>query len=181
MIAKQLKLTQFRNYDFETITFHPRVNAFTGLNGMGKTNILDALYYLCLGKSYFSTLDKNVIMQEMDFFRLEGSFVKKDELTSIVIKNKVGQRKEIEISGKKVETIADHVGQFLCVIIAPDDVQLILEGSEARRNLLNNTIVQADKLYLQDLMLYNNWLKRRNALLKTSAEQKNGMICLLNR
>ena len=172
MIAKQLKLTQFRNYEFETITFHSRVNAFTGLNGMGKTNILDALYYLCLGKSYFSSLDKNVIMQEKDFFRLEGHFVKNEDHPSIVVKNKAGQRKEIEISGKKVDTIADHVGQFLCVIIAPDDVQLILEGSEARRNLLNNTIVQSDKVYLNDLLLYNGLLKRRNALLKSFADQK---------
>ncbi|MBK8625357.1 MAG: DNA replication and repair protein RecF [Saprospiraceae bacterium] len=172
MIIETLKLTQFRNYDAATLIFHPQVNALTGMNGMGKTNVLDALYYLCLGKSYFSGTDKMVMMQNKDFFRVEGHFYKQNDKEIVVVKSKFGHRKEIEISGKKVEKISDHVGRFLCVIIAPDDIQMMLEGSEERRNFLNNTIVQTDKFYLDDLLLYNGLLKRRNTLLKTFADQK---------
>lgn len=142
------------------------------MNGMGKTNVLDAIYYLCLGKSYFSGSDKTVIMQDKDFFRIEATCKEYEKKEIIVIKSKAGSRKEIELSGKKVEKISDHVGRFLCVIIAPDDIQMMLEGSEERRNFLNNTIVQTDKAYLEDLLLYNGLLKRRNTLLKTFADQK---------
>lgn len=172
MIIDTLKLTQFRNYDTASMTFHPKVNALTGMNGMGKTNVLDALYYLCLGKSYFSGSDKTVIKLEKDFFRLEAKCHEDDQKEVIVVKSKLGLRKEIEISNKKVEKISDHVGRFLCVIIAPDDIQLMLEGSEERRNFLNNTIVQSNKSYLDDLLMYNALLKRRNTLLKSFAENK---------
>lgn len=166
MVVKKLKLTQFRNYEYEAIDFHARVNALTGLNGMGKTNILDALYYMCLGKSYFSTGDRNVIMQNKDFFRIEGEVERFDYPEQIVVKVQTGYKKEIISSGKKAMTISDHIGQFPVVIIAPDDVQLMLEGSESRRNFLNNTIIQSDKQYLEDILLYNALLKRRNVLLK---------------
>jgi len=167
-----LKLTQFRNYEAGNLVFHNKFNAFVGLNGMGKTNILDALYYLCLGKSYFSSGDRMVIMQSKDFFRIEGTFDTNTDMEKVVIKSQSGNRKDIEVSGKKVDRIGDHVGKFLCVMIAPADIQLMLEGSEERRNFLNNTIVQTDRNYLDDLMLYSNLLKRRNALLKSFADQR---------
>lgn len=167
-----LKLTQFRNYEASNLVFHNKFNAFVGLNGMGKTNILDALYYLCLGKSYFSSGDRMVIMQSKDFFRIEGTFDTNTDMEKVVIKSQSGNRKDIEVSGKKVDRIGDHVGKFLCVMIAPADIQLMLEGSEERRNFLNNTIVQTDRSYLDDLMLYSNLLKRRNALLKAFADQR---------
>lgn len=172
MNVQSLKLTQFRNYEAAELHFHPGINALIGLNGMGKTNVLDALYFLCLGKSYFSNTDKMVMMMDKDFFRLESIFVGDKDREIVVIKSKAGSRKEIEISGKKAERISDHVGRFLCVIIAPDDIHMMLEGSEERRNFLNNTIVQTDKAYLDDMLLYNGLLKRRNALLKSFAEQR---------
>lgn len=171
MTINALKLTQFRNYEAGNLVFHNKFNAFVGLNGMGKTNILDALYYLCLGKSYFSSGDRMVIMQSKDFFRIEGTFDTNTDMEKVVIKSQSGNRKDIEVSGKKVDRIGDHVGKFLCVMIAPADIQLMLEGSEERRNFLNNTIVQTDRSYLDDLMLYSNLLKRRNALLKAFADQ----------
>lgn len=138
----------------------------TGLNGMGKTNVLDALYYMCLGKSYFSSGDRHVIKQDMDFFRIESEVVRFDYPEQIVVKVQAGNKKEIISSGKKAETIGDHVGRYPVVIIAPDDVQYMLEGSEQRRNFLNNTIIQTDQNYLADILLYNGLLKRRNAMLK---------------
>ena len=172
MTINALKLTQFRNYEAGNLVFHHKFNAFVGLNGMGKTNILDALYYLCLGKSYFSSGDRMVIMQSKDFFRIEGTFDTNTDMEKVVIKSQSGNRKDIEVSGKKVDRIGDHVGKFLCVMIAPADIQLMLEGSEERRNFLNNTIVQTDRNYLDDLMLYSNLLKRRNALLKSFVDQR---------
>jgi len=179
LIVKNLKLTNFRNYAHADVRFHSHVNALTGKNGMGKTNILDALYYSCLGKSYFSSIDKNVILKDQDFFRIETLVDKNEGVEVIVIKNKSGQRKVIEISGKKMESISAFIGNFLAVIIAPDDVHIMMEGSEDRRNFLNNTIVQTDHGYLVDLLLYNGWLKRRNAILKTFAEQKSFNALLL--
>lgn len=172
MVISSVKLTQFRNYFSEQITFHEGINALVGLNGMGKTNVLDAIYYLCLGKSYFSSVDKMVVMQEKDFFRIEGVFDQNGTKEVVVIKSQLAHKKEIEISGKNLERIGDLVGRFLCVIIAPADIQNMLEGSEERRQFLNNTIVQTNKEYLDDLILYSNLLKRRNALLKTFAEKK---------
>jgi DNA replication and repair protein RecF len=139
---------------------------------MGKTNVLDALYYLCLGKSYFSSGDRYVIKQDEDFFRLEGDFEVDSDREVVVIKCQTGNRKEIEVSGKKCLKISDHVGSFLCVMIAPADIQTMLDGSEERRNFLNNTIVQTDRAYLEDLILYGGLLKRRNVLLKSFLEQK---------
>ncbi|MBK9736556.1 MAG: DNA replication and repair protein RecF [Saprospiraceae bacterium] len=170
MILKSLKLTHFRNYESGQLNFHNKVNAFVGMNGMGKTNILDAIYYLCLGKSYFSNGDRFIIMEDKDFFRLEAVFDTETDTEIVVIKSQSNVRKEIEVSGKKLSKIGEHVGRFLCVIIAPADIQMMLEGSEERRNFLNNTIVQTDRQYLEDLILYGNLLKQRNALLKSFAD-----------
>ncbi len=166
MIVQKLKLTHFRNYEYLAIDFHSRVNALTGLNGMGKTNVLDALYYMCLGKSYFASGDRNVVMQNKDFFRIESDVIRYDYPEQVIVKVQAGSKKEIISSGKKAEAIGDHIGHFPVVIIAPDDVQVMLEGSEARRNFINNTIIQSDSDYLADLMLYNGLLKRRNTILK---------------
>lgn len=171
MILKSLKLTQFRNYETGQLNFHSKVNAFVGMNGMGKTNVLDAIYYICLGKSYFCAGDRFVIMDDKDFFRIEAAFDTETEAEIVVIKSKSNTRKEIEVSGKKLNKIGEHVGRFLCVIIAPADIQMMLEGSEERRNFLNNTIVQTDRQYLEDLILYGNLLKQRNALLKSFADR----------
>lgn len=173
MTVRHLKLTQFRNYQTAVVDFHPNINVLTGMNGMGKTNILDALYYLGLGKSYFASGDKTVIMLDKDFFRVEGAIERGDRTEIVVIKVQSGKKKVIEISGKKLPSIGDFIGEFPVVMIAPDDVGRMLESSENRRNFINNTIVQTDKDYLKDLLLYNALLKRRNTLLKTFAKNNN--------
>lgn len=166
MVIRSLKLVQFRNYEDESFNFHPEINAIVGLNGMGKTNVLEAIYYLCIGKSYFSPSDKFVVRKNGDFFRINGTFDDGAEIKDVVIKCQAGIKKDIEVAGVKSEKISDHIGQFLCVIVAPNDIQQMLEGSEERRNFLNNTIVQSDRKYLDALMQYTQLLKHRNALLK---------------
>lgn len=171
MIIEKLKLLQFNNYDNTDISWHPKFNAITGLNGMGKTNILDAIYYLCLGRSYFNFSDRHVVQQGKDGFRLEGHFNNQGDKDILEIKAYPGKSKDIIKSGVKVKRITDHVGNFPCVIVAPADIQLMLEGSEERRKFLNNTIMQFDNHYSENLLNYSRVLKQRNALLKQFAEK----------
>ena len=172
MRLETLKLTQFRNYESESIRFHPGFNVLVGANGMGKTNVLDAVYYMCLGKSFFSQGDKLVVRHGSDFFRLEGRFDTLSGTDRVVVKSLPGNKKEIEVNAKKLARISDLVGRTGCVIVSPEDIHLLLEGSEERRNLLNNTIVQTDRGYLEHLLHYNHLLKSRNSLLKAFSEGK---------
>lgn len=171
MHIKNLVLTNFNNYESASVGFHPQVNALTGRNGMGKTNMLDAVYYLCIGKSYFSSGDKYVLKKGEDFFRCEGQFAVKGEEEKVEVVVKPGKNKTIKLSGKKRERLSDHIGKFPCVIIAPVDIQLMLEGSEERRKFLDNTIMQFDRTYVEAVLAYNRLLKQRNATFKAFAEK----------
>ncbi len=171
MQVKSIQLTNFNNYATVQADFHPQVNALTGKNGMGKTNMLDAVYYLCIGKSYFSSGDKYVVKKGETFFRCFGVFENGSGKEEVEIKVIPGKKKEIILSGKKRERLSDHIGQFPCVIIAPIDIQLMLEGSEERRKLLDNTIMQYDRSYVDAILAYNRLLKQRNVTLKMFAEK----------
>lgn len=171
MHLDHITISNYNNYSLADVNLHAKMNAFTGLNGMGKTNLLDAVYYLCLGKSYFTSSDKYVVRQGEHFFRTEGIFQTPTGRESVEIKVSPGRKKEIIFSGKKRNKLSDHIGTLPCVIIAPIDVQLMLEGSEQRRKFLDNTIMQYDKVYVADVLSYNRLLKQRNATLKTFAEK----------
>lgn len=171
MQIKSIQLTNFNNYSAAQSDFHPQVNALTGSNGMGKTNMLDAVYYLCIGKSYFSSGDKYVVKKGEQFFRCFGVFENNDGIEEVEIKVTPGKKKEIILSGKKRTRLSDHIGKFPCVIIAPVDIQLMLEGSEERRKLLDNTIMQYDRAYVDSILAYNRLLKQRNVTLKLFAEK----------
>jgi DNA replication and repair protein RecF len=167
----RLKLTNFKNYEALAVQLSPRLNCFTGLNGMGKTNLLDAIYFLCLCKSHTGLPDKNLVRHGETFFRLEGHF---EQLTGehdkVVAKFLTGQRKEIEHNDNGVTRLTDFIGQFPVVMIAPDDVSLVQEGSEERRRFLDTTLSQLYPDYLGQLLVYNALLKQRNALLKQFAD-----------
>lgn len=171
MQINSIQLTNFNNYSEVQADFHPQVNALTGRNGMGKTNMLDAVYYLCIGKSYFSSGDKYIVKKGEKFFRCFGTFYNQSGIEEVEIKVIPGKKKEIFLSGKKRERLSDHIGQFPCVIIAPIDIQLMLEGSEERRKLLDNTIMQYDRAYVDSILAYNRLLKQRNVTLKMFAEK----------
>lgn len=169
MHLAKLKLTQFKNYAGGELIFSPRLNCFVGANGAGKTNLLEAVYYLCMGKSYASTPDQYAIQHGLDVSRLDGEFRFGEEEVSperIVVKLQKRKRKIIERNGAAYERLADHVGRYPVVIIVPDDSRLVLEGSEIRRRLLDNSLSQTDPAYLNHLIAYNKLLANRNAMLK---------------
>ena len=171
MYIKEIQLTNFNNYETTQVRFHSQVNALTGKNGMGKTNMLDAVYYICIGKSYFSSGDKYVVRKGESFFRCEGEFDGENGKDIVEVKVTPGKKKEIVLSGKKLERLSDHIGRFPCVIIAPVDIQLMLDGSEERRKFLDNTVMQFDRSYVDSILAYNRLLKHRNATLKGFAEK----------
>lgn len=172
MHLARLKLVHFKNYAGHSLDLSPRLNCFTGLNGAGKTNLLDAVHYLCLCKSHTGLADRHLVRHGADFFRLEGRFLRDDASENVVIKFVPGQRKEIERNGTPFERLTDYIGQYPVVMIAPDDVSLVQEGSEERRRFLDVTLSQIFPDYLQNLLVYNALIKQRNALLKTFADER---------
>jgi DNA replication and repair protein RecF len=167
-----LHIAHFKNIASARLQFSPRLNCFSGLNGMGKTNILDAVHFLCLCKSHRSLPDRNLMQIGADFFRLDGIFQQNQERQKVVAKFGAGRQKEFERNGAPVSKLADFIGLFPVVMIAPDDAELVQEGSEERRRFLDMSLSQIDPDYLRNLLLYNNLLRRRNALLKSFAEER---------
>lgn len=140
-----------------------------GLNGVGKTNLLDAIYYCCFTKSYFTRSDSQNVLQGTPGFRIKGLFTVQDEPLKVVCILRETGRKEFLVQDEPCEKLAVHIGRLPCVIIAPDDVQVITGGSEERRRLLDALLCQLDAAYLQHLMDYNKVLQQRNGFLKSPA------------
>lgn len=177
MYLQALKLTNFKNYTAQTLLFSEHLNCFVGQNGMGKTNVLDAIYYLCMCKSHFKTSDRNIVRHETDFFRLEGNFVistseKQPQIDKVVAKVQPRKRKDFERNQATYDRLSEHIGCFPVVMIAPDDTLMAMEGSEERRRFLDNTLCQLDNQYLSNLIHYNKVLSQRNKLLKQMAEAR---------
>lgn len=172
MHLEKITLTHFKNYEAQTLDLVRGVNCFTGMNGMGKTNLLDAIYYLCISKSYFGLADRELVLEGQDFFRLEGRFVREGRGEKIVAKVMPRKQKVFECNDVPYTTLSAHIGLFPVVIIAPDDTGIALGGSEERRRFVDNALSQIDPLYLQHLMTYNKVLKQRNALLKQFADRE---------
>jgi DNA replication and repair protein RecF len=170
LYLSKLILTHFKNYASQTVEFTGGINGIVGPNGMGKTNLLDAVYFLCMCKSRFPVTDRQLIRHEADFFRLEGHFVREGQTEKVVAKLPRGGKKAIERDDAPYERISEHVGRYPVVMIAPDDIQLALEGSEERRRFIDNTLSQVDPQYLGALIQYNQALRQRNAFLKQAAE-----------
>lgn len=166
MHLSSIQLTNFRNYTEQSILFCDGLNILSGRNGTGKTNLLEAINYLCLTKGYFHSGDLGAINFKEEFFRLQGNFIFEERTENISLAFQSGTPKLLKHDEIIYEKLADHIGKFPLVVIAPDDIVLIIEGSEERRKWLDNTISQVNRLYLDDLMQYNRVLIQRNALLK---------------
>ena len=166
MQLKRLLLTNYKNQKAYQVDFETPINAFVGNNGVGKTNLLDAIYHLALGKSYFNPIATQNIHFGADFFVLEGVFFKKEETEKIVCSFKKGNKKVIKRNGKAYDKIANHIGLIPLVIISPSDQDLIATGSSTRRKFMDGIIGQTDTAYLNSLLQYNRVLEQRNSLLK---------------
>lgn len=169
MWLKNITLLNFKNYTDADLRFSKTVNAFVGNNGAGKTNLLDAIHYLCLCKGYFNPIDSQQIKSGEDLFLIQGDFDRKEKNEKITCGVKKNQKKQFKRNKKEYEKLADHIGLFPVVMISPYDVNLIMDGSEERRKFMDNVISQTDAKYLDELILYNRHLLNRNALLKQIA------------
>jgi DNA replication and repair protein RecF len=170
MFLEKLSLFNFKNHEEAEFTFCHEINCFTGNNGTGKTNVLDAIYYLGLCKSYFTVSDSQCITQEASFFTIHGTFTLKKATEDIYCGLKQGQRKIMKRNQREYPRLADHLGLIPIVMIAPSDQELVTSGSEERRKLMDNIICQCDKIYLDNLTSYNRILTQRNSLLKNLAQ-----------
>ncbi len=167
-ILERIKVRHFKNYTLADLACSPRLNGLVGKNGMGKTNLLDAIYYLCMCKSHFSVPDSAVVQHGADFFRLEGYFSANTGRHQIVAKVQPPRTKIFEKNQLPYPRLSEHVGLLPVVFVAPDDTQIATEGSEVRRRFIDNTLSQIDRSYLEALLQYNRLLRQRNALLKQS-------------
>ena len=167
MRISQLQLQQFKNYENETFEFHPRLNVITGLNGMGKTNVFDALHYLSFTKSAFNSMDALNVMHERDYFSIVGKFQAEEPLETICYFHKQ-TGKNIQVDESNLEKIGEHIGRIPLILSTPYDQALILDGSEARRKFIDGTISQFDGEFLAVLLKYQRVLKQRNACLKNA-------------
>ena len=172
MFLRHLSLVNYKNFDSKTLEFDPVINCLVGDNGVGKTNVLDSIYHLCFGKSYFNPVSTQNIKHDTDFFVVEGEFEKNQRTEKILCSFKKGTKKVIKRNGKPYEKFSEHIGFLPLVIISPSDRDLILEGSDTRRKFMDGVISQSDKAYLQNLIKYNKVVTQRNSLLKYFAANR---------
>ena len=172
LLVHALELTHFKNHRSSSWQFNPKVNIISGNNGNGKTNVLDALHYLSLTKSYLNTSDGQNITHGESMSLLKAKLERKSSEHVLDLGLKKGQKKKVRLDGKEVDRLADHVGYMPVVMITPMDRDLIIDAAETRRKLMDTTVSQNDKRYLNALMAYNRALTQRNTTLKYFASNR---------
>jgi DNA replication and repair protein RecF len=173
MYIEKLKLHNFKNYTEAELEFSPKINCFFGKNAAGKTNLLDAIYYLSFCKSYFNPIDSQNIQHDKDVFAIHATYDRKESHDKISCVVQKMQRKIMKMNDKEYNRLSDHIGKVPLVIVSPSDSDIIYSGSDERRKFIDSMIAQIDYDYLQDLIAYNRALKQRNMQLKKAAETRN--------
>lgn len=172
MYLKEITGINYKNILDLQIKLSPKINCFVGDNGMGKTNLLDAIYNLSFCKSYFNTADSRIINHTQDLFLIKGVYCRNDEELEISCGFKRGSKKSFKRDDKQYSKLIDHIGLIPLVMVSPSDQQLILGGSDERRKFIDGVISQYDRIYLDSLMKYNKVLVQRNVALKEFAKQR---------
>ncbi len=178
MYLRELNILNYKNIREANLHFVPKINCFVGYNGMGKTNVLDAIYYLSFCKSAFNSIDSQNIRHDEPFAMIQGEYSplqlppqgEGDDILTITCGLKRGQKKQFRCGQKDYKRLIDHIGKIPLVMVSPRDTELISDGSEERRRFVDSVISQYNREYLQRLTTYNALLKQRNALLKQIAD-----------
>lgn len=171
MHLNRLSLINFKNHLQADFEFIDTINCFTGNNGVGKTNFLDAIYFLSFSKSFFNGVDSHAVNFDQEFLMLQGEYVFDTHTDKIHIGIKKGKKKTVKRNDKPYKKLAEHIGEYPLVMVSPADTNLVTEGSEVRRKFLDGVISQFNPIYLDQLLKYNKAVQQRNALLKTFAER----------
>lgn len=171
MILKRISILNYKNLEQVELDFSAKMNCFIGQNGMGKTNLLDAVYYLSFCKSATNPIDSQNMKHRQEFFMLQGSYVTETgEPEEVYCGMKRRQKKQFKRNKKEYSRLSDHIGLIPLVMVSPADSELIAGGSEERRRFMDVVISQYDKEYLEALIRYNKALLQRNTLLKAEQE-----------
>ncbi len=179
MFLRKLKLANFKNHPNGDYLFTKKFNAFVGQNGVGKTNLLDLIYFLCLTKSFHNLTDQQLILKDEPFLRVEGMFEDDIDQLHILVKLGAQKKKEFLVNEVAYSKIADHIGKIPLILISPEDSELIHGAAEVRRKLMDSVLSQFDHEYLMALLQYNKVLEQRNSLLKQKYENPNTDISSL--
>jgi DNA replication and repair protein RecF len=179
MQIEEISIVNFKNLKEVKLEFSPRLNCFIGKNGAGKTNILDAVYYLSFCKSFSTSIDQLNINHEESFFMLNGNYQRLDASENISVGFKKGSGKQFKRNSKVYKKLIEHIGLLPLVMIAPSDFDLIMAGSDERRKFMDGVISQYNQSYLDDLLKYNRALQQRNSLLRQFASERYFDIDLL--
>ncbi len=172
MYLKSLSLLNFKNFSQLDYKFNSKINCFAGDNGVGKTNLLDAIHYLSLCKSFSNTVDSQNIRHGENFFVIQGEYLRDGEDENIYCGVKRNAKKQFRRNRKDYQRLSDHIGFIPVVMVSPGDNVLITGGSEERRKFMNSVISQYDRQYLEDMIAYNRALAQRNVLLKDFARKR---------
>lgn len=169
MYIRELSLLNFKNFEHAEFKFTDGLNCFIGNNGAGKTNLMDAIYYLSFCKSFLNPVDAQNIRFDQDFFMVQGKYSRLDSEETIYCGLKRNQKKTFKRNQKEYKKLSEHIGLIPVIIVTPSDTNLISGGSEDRRRFVDSVISQYDAVYLENLIRYNRALQQRNLLLKQFA------------
>lgn len=176
---QHITLYQFKNYRSSSFDFSERIVGIWGKNGVGKTNLLDAIHYLCFTKSYFIRQDNQNVEHGSEGFRLESRLNLNDKTEKTVCILRETGKKEFSVNDTQYDKFSKHIGRYPCVVIAPDDAELITGDSKERRTFIDALLSQVDEEYLRQLIIYKKVLDQRNSLLKGFAETGKTDVALL--
>ena len=166
MILNSISILNFKNIEEASLTFSPKVNCLTGNNGMGKTNVLDAIYYLSFSKSYVNQGDAMVVNHNADYMMLKGDYTRRGEAEEVTLALQRGKRKTLKRNGKEYKKLSQHIGLLPVVMVSPMDWELIRGSGEERRRLMDLIISQSDAEYLAALIKYGKAVENRNAMIR---------------
>ena len=179
MILKRISILNYKNLEEVDLSFSPKLNCLFGANGMGKTNLLDAIYFLSFCKSAGNPIDSQNIRHEADFFVIQGFYETEDgSPEEIYCGLKRRQKKQFKRNKKEYQRLSDHIGFLPLVMVSPADSLLIAGGSDERRRFMDVVISQYDKEYLEALIRYNKALQQRNSLLKSETPVEEELLAV---